>query len=139
SGAYYELEKKNAYVMDFFNTFSTNIYQPVHHPRPAISASAFTGNDLDAPALQGRIRLRSIAVGDTLSFLDDTIQATIGARYQNLYTQDLAYNTGEPSEPYDESRLSPAFGLVFSLTPEWSLYVNYIESLTPGSTAPGTA
>ncbi|MDS1139176.1 TonB-dependent receptor [Pusillimonas sp. SM2304] len=139
SASYYELEKKNAYAMDFFNTFATNIYHPVYRARPDISAGAFTGNDLDSPALQGRIRLSSVAVGDTLSFLDDRIQATVGARHQKLHTQEFAYDTGTPGPAYDDSRVSPAVGLVFKVTPEWSIYGNYIESLAPGETAPGNA
>lgn len=139
SGSYFELEKKNAYVMDFFNTRATNLYSPVDWARPAISARAFRGNDLDSPALTGRTQLASVAVGDTLSLFDDRLLLTLGARRQALYAANYAYNTGERSSRYDKSRTSPLVGATYKLRPELSLYGNYIEALSQGDTAPGTA
>ena len=50
SASFFDLKKKNAYVMDYLNTFPTNIYNPVSYDRPAYSAGALVGNDLDDPA-----------------------------------------------------------------------------------------
>ena len=50
--------------MDYANTFPTNLYDPVSYGKPAFSAKALRG-DLDNPALQGRTRTSSYAIGDT--------------------------------------------------------------------------
>ncbi len=139
SASFFDLKKKNAYVMDYLNTFPTNIYNPVSYDRPAFSAGALVGNDLDDPALQGRTRLSSYAFGDTMSFLDDKVLLTLGIRHQRLSQRDYAYNTGKEQSAYDASRNSPAAGIVFKVTPSVSLYANYIEALVAGDTAPQTA
>lgn len=139
SASHFELEKKNAYAFDSRNSRVTNIYDPVPYARPAFSATAGYGNDLDNPALNGRTRLTSYAIGDTLSALDNRVLLTLGMRHQRLYDQTFAYNTGAAQTPYERSRNSPAAGIVFKLTPQVSLYGNYIEALTRGDSAPSTA
>ncbi|WBX91770.1 TonB-dependent receptor [Achromobacter mucicolens] len=139
SASWFDLKKKNAYVMDFRNTFPTNIYDPISYDKPAFSAGALRGNDLDNPALQGRTRLSSYAIGDTMSFLDDKVLFTAGIRHQRMSQRDYAYNTGNESGAYDASHNSPAFGLVVKVAPSVSLYANYIEALVAGPTAPATA
>ncbi|EWM43373.1 tonB-dependent siderophore receptor family protein [Bordetella holmesii 30539] len=139
AASYFELEKKNAYAMDYANTTATNIYSPVHSPKPAFSAATLFGNDLGDPALNGRVRMTSVALGDTMSVLDDSVLLTLGLRHQRLYSRDFAYNTGVGSKAYDESRNSPAAGIVWRVTPEISLYANYIEALTAGDTAPANS
>lgn len=136
SASFFDLKKKNAYKWDYFNTYSTNIYNPVSYDKPAFSANPFHGNDLDDPALQGRTRLSSYAFGDTLSFLDDKVLLTLGIRHQRLSQRDYAYDTGKESGAYDASRNSPAAGIVFKVAPSVSLYANYIEALVQGETAP---
>ncbi len=139
SGSWFELEKKNAYAMDFFNTRATNLYDPVDWPQPAISGAAFRGNDLASPELTGRTQLASLALGDTLSLLDDRLLVTLGVRRQALYAANYAYNSGVRTSRYDKSRSSPVVGVVYKLRPDLSVYGNYIEALTQGETAPGTA
>ncbi|CAB3846411.1 MULTISPECIES: TonB-dependent receptor [Achromobacter] len=136
SASFFDLKKKNAYVMDYLNTFQTNLYNPTTYSRPAFSAGALVGNDLDDPALQGRTRLSSYALGDTMSFLDDKVLLTLGIRHQRLSSRSYAYNTGTENGAYDASRNSPAAGIVFKVTPSVSLYANYIEALVAGDTAP---
>ncbi|WPL81736.1 TonB-dependent receptor [Bordetella hinzii] len=139
AASYFELEKKNAYAMDYTNTTATNIYSPVRIAQPAFSPKTLFGNDLGDPALNGRVRMTSVAVGDTLAMLDDRVLLTLGLRHQRLYSRDFAYNTGVGSKAYDESRNSPAAGIVWRVTPDVSLYANYIEALTAGDTAPANA
>lgn len=93
--------------MDYANTFPTNLYDPVSYGKPAFSAGALRGNDLDNPALQGRTRTSSYAIGDTLSFLDDKVMLTLGLRHQRLSSRSYAYNTGKENGAYDDSRNSP--------------------------------
>jgi len=136
AASYFDAEKDNAYAMDYTNTFATNIYSPRYYSKPAFSAATLFGNDLDDPALQGRTRLRSFSVGDTLSFADDRVLLTLGVRHQTIEARTFAYNTGIEGDAYKKSRNSPAAGLVVRLTPELSAYANYIESLSQGGTAP---
>lgn len=139
SAAYFQLEKDNAYAMDFFNTRATGLYDPIVHARPDFAANAFRGNDLDAPALNGRTRLVSLAVGDTLAFADGSVRLTLGARHQGLKAQNFAYGTGLPDTPYDKRRTSPMVAVIYKLGSQWSLYGNYAEALVQGDTAPATA
>lgn len=137
SASHFESEKKNAYVMDFFNTFNTNLYHPVSYSRPAYSGSAFVGNDLSSPSLNGRIELSSFAIGDTLSLFDEQLLLTLGIRRQSIEVTDIAYNTGVKTG-YDKSENTPVLGLVYRLTDNWSVYGNYVENLRQGDTAPLT-
>lgn len=138
SASFFQLKKKNAYVMDWQNTFPTNIYDPISYSKPAFSASALRGGDLDNPLLQGRIQMSSYAIGDTLSFADDRVLLTLGIRHQRMSTRDYDYNTGVENGHYDASHNAPAAGIVFKMTPSVSLYANYIEALVAGDAAPQT-
>ena len=135
SYAYFGSERKNAFVYDFLNTQATNLYGPVLSALPAYSADAF-GYDLGNPVRTDKKQLTSFAIGDTLSFLDDTLLLTLGARRQVLKSQTYAYGSGARTEGYDTTRTSPAAGLVFKAGKALSFYGNYIESLSPGQNAP---
>lgn len=143
SASYFELEKKNAYGFDFGNRYATNIYDPVKIGKPDFTSTAGFGNDLGDPALNGRTRMTSVAIGDTLSMLDDSVRLTVGVRHQRLYTRSWSYDTTGGSnitgqDPYDQSRNSPAAAIVWRVTPAVSLYANYIESLAQGDSASST-
>ena len=133
---YFESDRKNAYRFDFLNTQRTNLYNPVPSFLPAFSAFSLGGNDLSSPRTTEKKRLTSYAIGDTMSFLDDSVLVTVGARRQTLNIDSFAYNTGAQTGDYDQSRTSPAAGVVFKATKELSVYANYIESLAAGETAP---
>lgn len=136
SYAYFGSERQNAYRFDFLNTQATNLYNPVYSPLPAFSAFSLGGNDLASPALTSKKQLTSYAIGDTLSFLDDSLLVTVGARRQTLHVDSYAYDTGALTSSYDQSRTSPAAGVVFKASKDVSVYANYIESLAAGETAP---
>lgn len=129
--SYFESETKNAYRFVSI-TGGSNLYKPTYYARPELA-------DLYSPRLGSRVRLNSFAVGDTISFIDDTLMLTLGARHQTLKTEDFDYNgqTG-PIGQYDDSEITPAIGVVFKLNAELSVYANYIESLTKGDTASST-
>ncbi len=139
SASFYDLKKDNAYAMDYLNTKATNLYTPTSYALPAYGSSVLLGNKLSDPALQGKVKLTSFAIGDTLSFMDDSLLLTLGARRQTLEQTNYAYNTGAVSSSYDHSHTSPAAGVVFKLNKQTSFYGNYIEALIPGETAPSTA
>ena len=123
---------KNAFGFDAF--LPTNLYDPISYPRPDFGPSAFLGNDLSDPALTGRTRLTSVAVGDTLSMVDDKLLVTLGLRYQDYRVENFAFTTGIPADPYDKSRTSPAAGIVYKATQQISVYGNYVEGLVQGPT-----
>ncbi|MDO4904850.1 MAG: TonB-dependent receptor [Lautropia sp.] len=137
--AYYKVRKDNGYTYDMGTTQSTNLYSPVRYVSVPFTDTAFSGNSVSDPKLNGKTRLSSIAIGDTLSFLDDRALLTLGARHQTLKDETYAYDTGELSSTYDKSRTSPMVGLVYKLPENVSVYTNYIESLAQGDTAPATS
>ncbi len=143
----FSLKKKAAYRWDFYNTLSTNLYAPTSYDLPAFRprydfvtnpTGSFIGNDLASPAVTGKTRLTSLAIGDTLSLLDDNLLLTLGARYQKLKVSDFAYDTSAETV-YDQDRTSPVVGAVFKLSKQFSIYGNYIEGLTQGATLAGVA
>ena len=134
--AYFGSERKNAYTFDFGNTQATGLYAPVLSPLPAFSAGAGNGGVLANPLRTNKKDLSSFALGDTLSFIDDTLLVTLGARYQQIKVHDYDYGTGAQTGSYDQSRTSPAAAVVFKLRKDVSLYANYIEALSPGESAP---
>ena len=137
--SWFEAEKDNAYVFDFGNTRATGLYTPTAYSLPAFSAGAFGGGNLASPNLTGRTRLTSLAIGDTLSLLNDSLLVTLGARHQKLEVGNFAYGTSAPLDQYSQSRVSPAAGVVYKASKQLSVYANYIEGLAQGETAPATA
>ncbi|MBO9356711.1 TonB-dependent siderophore receptor [Bordetella petrii] len=109
-----------------------DIYNPVAVPRPE---TAISGGDIDDPHVSSRTYLTSVALSDQLSFLEDRVLLTIGARHQNiedkLYTAEGVHDT-----TYDESVWTPAYGLVVRPWEQVAFYVNHIEGLSKGDTAP---
>jgi iron complex outermembrane receptor protein len=85
-------------------------------------------------------KLTSVALADTLSFMDDRLRVTLGLRRQEVAGQNYNFATGEPSAPYyKESATTPVAGIVYKLRPDISLYASYIEGLSPGDIAPVSA
>lgn len=121
-----------------FDTFwaarTSNIYNPVYSPMPDIG-SALAGS---SPAVDRKkyyeTTLSSFALADTLSFLDDRLKLTLGARHQNVQQQYFLFTTN--TSKYDESKLTPVAGIVFQPQSNIALYASYIEGLSAGSKAP---
>lgn len=132
SASAFQQNTKNAYVMDYKNTLNNSIYQPIQYPEPAYSANALYGNTLSDPKLTTRTRLRSIAIGDNLKALDDKLTVMLGGRFQNIRQDNYSYGTQEKTASYDESKFTPALGVSYKISPEISVYGNYIESLAKG-------
>ncbi|MGE4278323.1 MAG: TonB-dependent siderophore receptor [Magnetospirillum sp.] len=103
-------------------TYATNIYNPT----PTV-LSAITG---DAPTQEKRT-LDSVAVADTVSFLDDKVQATLGIRRQQVDITSFD-DGGNQTGNYDEFAFTPALGLVVKPVQDVSVYANYVEGLTKG-------
>ncbi len=108
----------------------TNIYHPVWGPAPDTSWPAI---------LHSETRLVSYGLADTLSFADDRVQLTLGARRQEVRTDSFNATTGALTNRYDASATTPAAAILIKATDNVSVYANYIEGLSKGQTAPATA
>lgn len=144
--SYYALDKKNAYGLGSGSVMNTNLFAPT--PTAFPPRLSFLGNDLANPALNGTTRLKSLAVGDTLSFLGERLRVTLGARHQSIESREISYrtvsngvqtNAGGRVTSYDKSRTSPVVGVVFKARDDLSVYANYIEGLAQGETAPSVS
>ncbi|WP_273729302.1 TonB-dependent siderophore receptor [Brucella gallinifaecis] len=113
---------------------TTNYYNLSFGPAPDLTRYNAMG-----PTTSAEQTLSSVAISDTLSFFDERFQLTVGARYQKVETENYNLQTSTQTASYDSDRISPAVAAVFKTTDDFSIYANYIEGLSPGSTAPITA
>lgn len=88
---------------------------------------------------QTRSTLSSYALADTLSFADDRVQWTVGARHQRVENTTEKFGAQASKTKYDKSRVSPATALLVKVTDKVSVYGNYIEGLSQGASAPDSA
>ncbi|HMN81084.1 MAG TPA: TonB-dependent receptor, partial [Burkholderiaceae bacterium] len=79
--------------------------------------------------LSPRDRWRGIMVADTMELLDQQLLLTAGVRMQQV----------ESGGTYNQSATTLALGIVYKLSPKYSIYGNYVEALSAGSIAPTTA
>src|SRR5262249_40014840 len=115
-------------------TGTSNLAQPVAVPLPDLSAYPTD------PPLLNRQRLSSLALADTLSWLDERVQLTLGVRAQSVRNVNYGANGAVTPPVYDKRKLTPAAALAFRLQPGVTLYGIYIEGLAQGPVAPvGTA
>lgn len=112
--------------LPFSGHATTNIGAPDFGSAPDLSG--FDGSLNITP----RRRLNSVAVADTMGFANGRVQLTLGARHQRVQSSD-------PVSHYDESRLSPAAGLLVKPLDDLAIHANYIEGLSQGESAPDTA
>ncbi|CRM87999.1 MULTISPECIES: TonB-dependent receptor [Pseudomonas] len=108
----------------------SNLYHPVDAPKQSINAPrVLRVSESD---------LSGVALTDTLGFLDERIQLTLGVRRQAIESRN--YNAaGAVSSRYKDNATTPLVGVVVKPWDDVSLYYNYVEGLSKGDTAPGTA
>ena len=140
SAAAYQMKSRNAYAASDWSAYDVlgNLYSFSGVAMPAIIPANTSGNYAD-PLVTERVQSQSLGMADTLSFAQDRIRLTLGARYQNFDNTTYNYNTGLVDKTYEKSRVSPMAGVVYKLQPQLSLYANYIEGVTKGDTAPWNA
>ncbi len=134
SASSFSLRERNAYAFSSFAGFASNLYQPTAVAPPA--ANFFTGGVLGNPLLLSSIDTTGLALGDTMSFMQDKLLLTLGVRRQTIDTKDHDPNTGNvlAGTSYKASHTLPLAGVVFKLTPQVSLFGNYTEGLIKGQT-----
>lgn len=131
SASFFELDSKNAYGTGA--TFATDLYNPFDVEQPPIGFESNAGLE---PRLTNSVQLQSYAIGDTLSFIDEKLLLTLGIRRQTIEVKTYDFITGSKTTDYKETENTPVVGVVYKLTPQLSVYGNYIESLRQGETAP---
>ena len=113
-----------------------NLYNPIQVPRPT---NTYFGSDIHDPRIVGKNRVKSVAVSDTLGFVDDRVLLTLGVRRQTIEVDAWNTTSGARNANYDESITTPVYGLVIKPWEHVSFYANRIEGLAQGPTAPSTA
>lgn len=104
----------------------TNIYKPVWESRNI---------PFNSPALLNtKTNLTSYGLADTLSFAEDKYQLTLGLRHQQVESKQAGMLAS--AKDYNESATTPSIALLSKVNDQVSLYANYIEGLSQGSTAP---
>jgi iron complex outermembrane receptor protein len=132
-GAITSIEDRDAF--EFAGPFTTDLYNTPQVPRPS---AAPVGNFAN-PGLEDRTLVRSVAVSDTLGFLSDRVLFTLGARRQELHTNNYATATGALTSSYTDSITTPILGLVVKPWQHVAFYANRSEALAEGQSAPQTA
>ncbi len=108
----------------------SNIYHPVERPEQTINTPKVLR--ISESELSG------VALTDTLGVLDDRLQLTLGLRRQAIESRN--YNAaGAVSSRYKDNATTPLVGVVVKPWDDVSLYYNYVEGLSKGDIAPGTA
>lgn len=128
---------ENAYAFSNFAGFASDLYAPVVVAPP--TPDFFVGGDMDDPNVTERVENASFAVADMMSFLDDRLLVTIGARHQSIQTRSYDYNTGVLLSSYEGDAVTPVAAVVYKPSHQVSLYANYAEALMPGQTAPAVS
>ncbi|CAN5190048.1 TonB-dependent receptor [soil metagenome] len=104
---------------NFAGVTAGTLTNPVAIPAPALDAFVYqTKSDT---------KTQSYAVSDTVSLLQDALRVTLGARSQS-FKDDAA--------GYDESKVTPVFGVVYKVSKAVSVYGSYVEGLVKGDIAP---
>ncbi|WP_404821299.1 TonB-dependent siderophore receptor [Pseudomonas huaxiensis] len=112
-----------------------NLYNPIQIPRPS---NTYFGSDIHDPRIVGKNRVKSVAVSDTLGFVDDRVLLTLGVRRQTIEVDAWNTTSGARTSNYEESVTTPVYGLVVKPWEHVSFYANRIEGLAQGPTAPLT-
>jgi len=134
SAMQYQLKSKNAYGFSDFAGFAGNIYNPYAVTAP--SNDFYPGGDMTNPGLTEKFETYSFALADAMSFMQDRLLVTVGARYQHFDDTSYDYNTGTPTPGSTKGAVTPVGGVVYRITPQMSVYANYIEGLVKGDVAP---
>lgn len=88
------------------------------------------------PNTQGtdnKLTARSLALADTLGFVDNTLRLTLGGRFQWIKQLNKTAGTELKAD-----RFSPMVTLAYVANPNTVFYGNYLEDLEPGNADPDT-
>ncbi len=80
-----------------------------------------------------KLLAKSLAVADTLGFIDNSLRLTLGGRFQWIKQIDR-----EKNQTLKADRFSPMVTLAYIVNPNFVIYGNYLEDLEPGNADPET-
>ena len=123
SASRYEADIRNA-AYNAVNV-ATNIYNPA-------PITAWPDVPTAVPKTSD-VALSGIAIADTISIAKGRIQLTPGIRHQGVESSNYAAS-GAVTARYQKSAWTPMVGLVAKPIDHLSLYANYIEGLSQGTT-----
>jgi iron complex outermembrane receptor protein len=121
----------NKFAFDFGLFQLSNLYAPVYTARPDFSTAQ------TVPLPGNEREFTTYAIADTLSMLDERLQVTLGVRKQEIEVINFVGATGAVLNRIDQSKTSPAYGVLYKFSDRWSGYVNATEALATGPQAPG--
>lgn len=102
---------------------------------PTFGTLSPNGFDLTAntQGTDSKLTARSLALADTLGFVDNTVRLTLGGRFQWIKQLNKTNGTELKAD-----RFSPMVTLAYIATPNTVFYTNYLEDLEPGNADPDT-
>jgi iron complex outermembrane receptor protein len=112
----------------FYPEYQSNLFHIDTSPMPDLTGVPAEGQ---APA-EIENRLSSLSLVDDISLLDDKLHVLLGVRQQRFEVDRV----NDAGNNYDEETHAPAAAVLYRLTPEVSLYANYMEGLSQGDIAP---
>ncbi|MDM1252439.1 TonB-dependent receptor [Acinetobacter johnsonii] len=125
SGSMYRADKRYSY--GYATGVADNFYNPIY--TNASNINQWLGSKGTYPKANVAT-LRSVALGDNISALDDRLTVMLGARYQEV-DQDV-YSYGVYKHNINKDKVTPALGVSYKITPELAVYGNYVEALVQG-------
>lgn len=129
NGTYYKHDQDDYGIRNVNGAeWTTNLYNPVWGSPVPFTAKA---NYL----YHSTLFTSSYGFADTLSFAEDRVQLTLGARYQTVKPTSSINKQAQ----YSKSATTPGAALLVKATDKISVYANYIEGLTKGDQAPADA
>ncbi|GKS88867.1 TonB-dependent siderophore receptor [Acidovorax sp. SUPP2539] len=126
-GANYLNQETGYFYATSATTNASNLYNP--SPLPAMTVAR------GAPGKSSVTDQSSLALADTMAFLDDRLLVTLGVRHQTMEQENFTPTTGVSTSRYDKSAVTPLAGVVFKPARNISVYANYTAGLTRGATA----
>lgn len=126
-GANYLNQETDYFYATSATTNASNLYNP--SPLPAMTVAR------GAPGKSSVTDQSSLALADTMAFLDDRLLVTLGLRHQTMEQENFTPTTGVSTSRYDKSAVTPLAGVVFKPAKNISVYANYTAGLTRGATA----
>ncbi|MCK3658932.1 ligand-gated channel protein [Pasteurellaceae bacterium Pebbles2] len=105
----------------------------IYSPNFAVTSPTFS--TLAQGNTDQKIKSYSLALADTLGFMEEKIRLTLGGRFQWVEQTDYQTKNNHKSVKTDakENRFSPMLTLSYIPNPDLVFYGNYLEDLEPGS------
>ena len=135
NSTWYEHEQKLGFNRNVLKTpFITNIYAP--NWDGLILDKAATKPDI---IKSSAVKNVSYGLTDSMSMLDDRLNIIVGVRQQEVTQYSFDAKTVARKTSYRQDATTPAFAILYKTSDQVSVYANYIEGLSAGSTAPADA